>query len=114
MDGHLAQFVGASAGQVADHSDGLDAALCQGLDHDCHPSASAGATALAAAIPESSTKLRLQAAQQRVDFPVLRAAVDASVSAAHLAAGVQWVGREQAKMDEAKLEQRVEVQLRAR
>jgi hypothetical protein len=40
--------------------------------------------------------------------------VDASVSAAHLEAGAQWVGREQAKMDEAKLGQRVEVLLRAR
>jgi len=89
MDGHLAQFVGASAGQGADHLDDLDAALCQGLDRDCHPSASAGATASAAAIPESSTKLRLRAAQQRVDFRVLRAAADASVSAAHLEAGAQ-------------------------
>jgi hypothetical protein len=89
MDGRLAQFVDASAGQGADHSDGLDAALYQELDRDCHPSASAGATALAAAIPESSTKLRLRAAQQRVDFPVHRAAADASVSAAHLEAGAQ-------------------------
>jgi hypothetical protein len=54
MDGHLAQFVGASAGQGVDRSDDLDAALCQELDRDCHPSASAGATVLAAAIPESS------------------------------------------------------------